>query len=126
MTGKNGSAAAPRARRACLVLLPATALAFSTLTAPAQATTTLDVSAVCENLGGGHFSCHAEVSDGVAPYTFAWTAISNVTITGSSTLGLLMGTCAKNTVAQVGVAVTDSDGDSGSATTMFVCSATGP
>lgn len=84
-------------------------------TVPASATT-LAVTAYCDSTGS-NFDCFAVVSNGTAPYQYAWASGSPFyVITSSTTTQSINGACTPgHALTFISVTVTDSLGQTGSA-----------
>ncbi|MEY9892845.1 hypothetical protein ABIA31_006523 [Catenulispora sp. MAP5-51] len=118
--------ATPRsARRAAVPLAALLSAAALGVASPAHAAG-LSATADCSSSGGGHFVCAATVSGGTAPYTFAWTPITNAAITHGANGQVALGLCTVKRQSALSLTVTDSTGATTTTTGGLDCSAIAP
>jgi hypothetical protein len=86
---------------------------------PSAATTTLDVNMYCISLGHQRLECHFEVAGGTGVYTYQFTPPASRV---AADIGVAIVPCARAYSLQtVYLTVTDSNGETGSASTTAYC-----
>jgi hypothetical protein len=86
--------------------------------APAGDASTLSVSLYCISLGHGRFECQYSVSGGTGVYTYSWNPAPTF---GGNGGGTAIVPCTAYRNKTVTLTVTDSNGESGTASGTFYC-----
>ena len=102
-------------RALVLIIAVVGLLGVSGKSGAAQSTLTIDYLS-CYSLGGGIYECDVQVSGGTPPYTYIWLTTPFISMGDS-----IYGDCRVGRTQVVGFNVTDSNGETASLSTSFLC-----
>ncbi|HEU4324297.1 MAG TPA: hypothetical protein VFS21_14185 [Roseiflexaceae bacterium] len=108
-----------------LLIVVITLATMLTSAQSARAASPITIWMYCEGLGGGprysNFACNASPTGGTGSYSYSWSGSGGVLWFNFLDTGSMTGGCRNGVRSQVTLTVTDSVGNTGSASNYFVC-----